>query len=81
MSLPLVHVTHNSKAESSHLKFCSVSVENVSLKLIEIKYGMGIRIPELPKKGKIAKMQRTHLHDFMKNTNASQFSYVQAHLR
>lgn len=80
MSLPRFHVTHNNKAASPHLKVCSVSVENISLKLIKIKYGMGIRIPELPKKGKTAKMQ-TQLHDFIKNTIASQFSYIQAHLR
>lgn len=73
MSLPRFHVTHNNKAESPHFKFCSVSVENVSLKHIQIKYGMGIEIPYLPKKGKIASC--------MKNTIASQFSYVQAYLR
>lgn len=37
----------------------AVSVENVSLKLSKIKYGMGIGIPEVPIKGEIAKMQRT----------------------
>lgn len=59
----------------------AVSVENVTLKLSKIKYGMGVGIPELPIKGKIAKMQRTQLHDFMKHTIASQFSYIQALLR
>lgn len=56
------------------------SVEN-TLKLSKVKYGMGVGIPELPIKGKIAKMQRTQLHDFMKHTIASQFSYIQALLR
>lgn len=58
----------------------AVSVEN-TLKLSKVKYGMGVGIPELPIKGKIAKMQRTQLHDFMKHTIASQFSYIQALLR
>lgn len=61
-----------------HTLNSAVSVENVSLKLSKIKYGMGIGKPEVPIKGKIAKMQRTQLHDFMKHNRVTIFIHTSA---